>query len=394
MSASAHAPIVDMGEYTAYATGQRLVRVQPNEKTVTVTWDDDVHADLHWLWLRDNCACRACRHPQTRERLFELIRLQRPAQDARAAVTPEGALRVEWPENGGVHVSLFDPGWLRQHTEGMDTDEAPEPVLWTASLNGRLPTLRHEDLMGSGNGLRHWLNALVAYGCALTTDGPAAQGEVMRVADHVGWPRQTNFGRHFDVVSHPDPNNAAYTSLPLEPHVDLPNWERPPDFQLLYCLSNSAEGGASRLTDGFAVAETLRREDPEAFDTLASNPIEFRFQDEATDIRCRAPILELDADGRLKCIRFNNWIRGAVDLPVERLDGFYRAYTRFWRMLRDPAYMIRFSLQPGQMIAFDNLRVLHGRDAFMPGSGQRQLQGVYLDRDLVLSRLRVLSRSA
>jgi gamma-butyrobetaine dioxygenase len=46
------------------------------------------------------------------------------------------------------------------------------------------------------------------------------------------------------------------------------------------------------------------------------------------------------------------------------------------------------------MLTFDNRRVLHGRTAFDPNSGPRHLQGTYLDRDLVLSRLRVLDRAA
>ena len=45
------------------------------------------------------------------------------------------------------------------------------------------------------------------------------------------------------------------------------------------------------------------------------------------------------------------------------------------------------------MIAFDNLRVLHGRGAFDPNSGRRHLQGTYLDRDLIRSRQRVLERT-
>ncbi|CAN0592757.1 unnamed protein product, partial [Ectocarpus sp. 12 AP-2014] len=39
-------------------------------------------------------------------------------------------------------------------------------------------------------------------------------------------------------------------------------------------------------------------------------------------------------------------------------------------------------------------RVLHGRREFDPNSGVRHLQGTYLDRDMLASRLRVLARSA
>lgn len=74
------------------------------------------------------------------------------------------------------------------------------------------------------------------------------------------------------------------------------------------------------------------------------------------------------------------------------MEPFYLAYRKFWKLLRDPQFMIRFSLAPGQMIAFDNLRVLHGRDAFDPNSGPRHLQGTYLDKDLILSRLRITRR--
>jgi gamma-butyrobetaine dioxygenase len=41
-------------------------------------------------------------------------------------------------------------------------------------------------------------------------------------------------------------------------------------------------------------------------------------------------------------------------------------------------------------MCFDNYRVLHGRSEFDPNSGPRHLQGCYLDRDDVLSRLRTL----
>ena len=44
------------------------------------------------------------------------------------------------------------------------------------------------------------------------------------------------------------------------------------------------------------------------------------------------------------------------------------------------------------MVGFDNRRILHARTAFDPGTGYRRLQGCYLDRDELHSRIRILDR--
>ena len=44
-------------------------------------------------------------------------------------------------------------------------------------------------------------------------------------------------------------------------------------------------------------------------------------------------------------------------------------------------------------IVFDNRRVLHARNAFDLKAGRRHLQGCYIDRDELLSRIRVLERN-
>ncbi|MDX1608543.1 MAG: TauD/TfdA family dioxygenase [Halofilum sp. (in: g-proteobacteria)] len=391
-------PIVDMGELSNYAGTSLLAHAELAGDELTVTWDDGASGRFHLLWLRDHCACGECRHPQTRERLFRLIDLPETLPAPHAEVTSAGALRLSWPPMGefGAHESLFDPGWLRQRAtpEAIDALDGGARTFWDASLAGHVPSVRHAEFMDSDAGAVDWLHALDSHGLVLLRDGPLADQEVLRVAERIGWPRETNFGRHFDVVSKPDPNNAAFTAGPLEPHVDLPNWQRAPDFQLLYCLANEAQGGDSLLTDGFAVAEALRREDPEAFEVLATQRVDFRFQDETTDIGCRAPVIGRDADGNLTEIRFNNWIRDSLRIPAAQVAPFYRAYRRFWQLLRDPRYLLRLRLEPGQMIAFDNLRVLHGREAFDPNTGFRRLQGAYLDRDPIRSRLRVLGRQA
>ncbi len=391
-------PIVDMNELSAYGDEGWLTAVDNGEKTLTLTWQDGYRATFHHIWLRDHCPSSACRHPQTRERIFRLIDLPRELPAPEASVTPTGALQLDWPAMGDfdAHRSLFDPGWLRQRAEddGGPATTGIAPIPWDAGFVDELPVINHDAFMHTDSGLHDWLTAMMRYGLVLLRNGPTREGEVLRVAERIGWPRETNFGRHFDVVSKPNPNNAAYTAAALEPHADLPNWERSPDFQFLYCLANESEGGASVFTDGVAVAEALRAEDPEGFRVLSEVPIDFRFQDEESDLATRAPVIELDYQGRPARIRFNNWIRDSLRLSSAQVEPFYRAYRRYWELLRDPRFTIRFTLNAGEMIAFDNLRVLHGRDAFDPNTGHRQLQGCYLDRDLVRSRLRVLQRPA
>jgi gamma-butyrobetaine dioxygenase len=49
-------------------------------------------------------------------------------------------------------------------------------------------------------------------------------------------------------------------------------------------------------------------------------------------------------------------------------------------------------LGAGEMLAYDNRRVLHGRESFDPNTGHRHLQGCYITEDYLLSKLRLLNR--
>ncbi len=81
---------------------------------------------------------------------------------------------------------------------------------------------------------------------------------VAEVGDRLGFVRTTNYGKLFDVISVPDPNNLANTALGLGVHSDNPYRDPTPGVQLLHCLVSDAPGGDSLLVDGFAAAEQLR----------------------------------------------------------------------------------------------------------------------------------------
>jgi gamma-butyrobetaine dioxygenase/trimethyllysine dioxygenase len=58
--------------------------------------------------------------------------------------------------------------------------------------------------------------------------------------------------------------------------------------------------------------------------------------------------------------------------------AWYRAHDRFARMTRDPRYMVRFALDPGDFVLYDNHRMLHARTGCR---GARWMRGVYFDLD-------------
>ena len=62
--------------------------------------------------------------------------------------------------------------------------------------------------------------------------------------------------------------------------------------------------------------------------------------------------------------------------------------------MRTPEFEIRFLLNRGDLVMFDNCRLLHGRTGFDPRQGPRHLQGCYIDIDGPRSLYRVLRRRA
>jgi gamma-butyrobetaine dioxygenase len=79
-------------------------------------------------------------------------------------------------------------------------------------------------------------------------------------------------------------------------------------------------------------------------------------------------------------------------MPEGDVAEAYEALRRFHKLADDPRFELTFRLGAGDIMCFDNRRVMHGRKEFS-GSGKRHLQGVYIDRDEILSRARALNRS-
>jgi gamma-butyrobetaine dioxygenase len=240
--------------------------------------------------------------------------------------------------------------------------------------------------------LLSWLEDFLSFGFIIFEGVPSQPGTVLKVGAQFGFTRETNFGALFDVRSTPDATDLAYTAVSLDPHTDNPYRAPVPGIQLLHCLTNETRGGLSTLVDGFAVAQDLRRQHPDAFALLTSTPVRFKYIDAGTELTASAPPIELDVTGALKAIHFSPRLDFVPLFAPERLDAYYRARRLFDHRLRAAAFEIRFLLKSGDLVMFDNCRLLHGRSGFDPAEGLRHLQGAYIDIDGPRSLYRVLRR--
>jgi gamma-butyrobetaine dioxygenase len=381
-------------DWRVFSTPHALIGAAVEGEILALAWSDGRATRHHRFWLRDNCTCSRCFLALTREQTFEIVDAPDDLGFERAEIAEEGALRVVWSDG---HRSSYVPGWLRAHANDPASrreraQARPKPVLWGGERNADLPTFAHDALMADDCALCDWLDALRATGLTLVTDVPAEHEALLKPIARIGHLRETNFGRIFDVKSKPQADSAAYTSVNLPAHTDLPTRELQPGVQFLHCLVNDATGGESVFVDGFAIGEALRREDAEAFRLLTTTPMAFWNRDSRTDYRWDGPILALDPQGEIAETRFANFLRGPIDAPEAEMGAIYRAPRLFQAMTREPRFMVERRLRPGDMWAFDNRRVLHARRAFDANSGARHLQGAYVDRDEIDSRRRVLKR--
>ncbi len=362
-----------------------------NDGGVVVVWEDGKKLKCHPLWLRENAVGPGGIDPRSKENDLNIVDLDLGTRIAQAYLE-DGALVVQF-EPGGRQAS-FHPGWLRHVAEGEHKPFAslPEPQIWRATDLTEPPTHDGCSVLESDEALAEWLDDLLGYGLARLTGLPTNIQTVASVARRVGVLRETNFGATWHVSVDLNPNSTANTNAELPAHSDLPSRETPPGFQLLHCLENTVSGGDSTMTDGLAVAEHLQTKEPDVFKLLTLKKWTFSNRDEGEDHRWTGPVID-KGDGRVPwTFRAFHPVRGFPAMPYKEISDAYSALQYLGHVSNSDEFQIRYQLMPGDLIAFDNRRVLHGRTAFDSTSGIRKLRGTYLDSDEVYSRARVLRR--
>jgi gamma-butyrobetaine dioxygenase len=372
------------------------VSVEAGDKVLRVVWADGREARFHAIWLRDNASDVGNLNLETREVVADVTAIPVDIAIASARIDTIGGLCVTWNEDR--QTSRFHPGWLRRHDysnpiEASDPQDLA-PILWDGDTFAEPPSFDGADILDDDDVLADWLNAVARYGVARLTGVAPEEDMVGQVVERIGPVRATTFGRLFHVKVNPGlgPGSNAYTTLGLSPHTDLPTREYQPGLQFLHCLANSASGGAGVMVDGYAVAEAIRMADPGAYETLTTVALPHSNRARDSDYRWRSPVFRLNDRGAVHEVRAGAWVRAPLDLPFDQVERAYHALRMFFATAREPRFAARVTYRPGDLIAMDNRRLLHGREAYEQGAGERWLRGCYGEREELYSRLRILNR--
>jgi alpha-ketoglutarate-dependent taurine dioxygenase len=361
---------------------------------LTLEWADGGRVELASVWLRDNL--REDRDPGNGQRLIDVADLP-TAPRIRQAALQGAAVRIEWEHEAGG--ASFDLDWLEAQAAAIAGARALQrPRLWLGG--GRLdatadfawaPLEAARDNVGVQ---ASWLGRLVTEGLAFLADVPAEPGAILAAMTLVGQVAETNYGLLFDVRAVPEPENLAYSDRGLGLHTDNPYREPVPGFQALHVLVAAPDGGESLFADGFALAEHLRQEDPSAFEALARTAVPFAYRSRNAALNAERPLIQLSCRGEVVAVHYNNRAIQPLPFAAEAAERYYRAYRRFAMLLKEPRFMLRFMMRAGDLVVFDNQRILHGRTGFASARYPRHLQGCYLTRDSVFSRAALLAEAA
>src|ERR1700760_310437 len=291
---------------------------------------------IHPLWLRERCRDSKSIDLRTGQRLEDPSDVDLQLGLTAVSEVEPGRYRIRFTD--GHEADFVAREILAEASLPVGDHDCPPVRLWDGSLT-EIPRLAWSSNPTDAEKTA-WLKPFLELGFVIFTGVPTESKQVLKVGSTFGYVRDTNFGAHFDVRSVPDANDLAYTSLFLDPHTDNPYRSPVPGVQLLHCLANETKGGLSTLVDGFAAAEALRSQDPQAFEVLTRTPVRFRFRDVDTELVRSSSLIEVDGTGGLQAVNFSPRLDFVPLGPPRELTAYFRARKAFDGLLRSPDYEI------------------------------------------------------
>jgi len=234
------------------------------------------------------------------------------------------------------------------------------------------------DTVQSNEGYKKFLKNLYQYGFSVVQNCKTEMSSVENIVNKIGYVRNSIFGGLWSFESNEDKADSAYTQEELRPHTDATYSNDAPGLQLLLCCEYKAKGGDSIMVDGFKIAEIIKKDNKELFDILSTINVKGSYIGDGVFLEAERPIFNLNSKKELFQVSFNNYDRAPFRFEKDLTIKFYEAIRTFDLMANSKEYQWRHILKQGELLIFNNWRVLHGRGSF---DGTRKISGCYINKE-------------
>jgi len=230
----------------------------------------------------------------------------------------------------------------------------------------------------TNDGFKEFLEKLYKFGFVVIQNCKTEMSSVEKIANKIGYVRESIFGGLWSFESNNDMADSAYTQDELRPHTDSTYSNDAPGLQLLLCCHYEATGGESIMVDGFKIAEKIYKENRDLYTLLSEIEVTGQYIGDGVFLEAKRPIFKLNSNKELVQVSFNNYDRAAFRMNDEKTLKFYDAIREFDLIANNREYQWRHILKPGELLIFNNWRILHGRGSF---KGDRKMSGCYINKE-------------
>ena len=357
---------------------------QLGSDSMQIEWHGGEASLFSYFWLRDNARDSISFDSQSHQR--ELFTAMVPfdiAPDEVKLRNDGQFICIKWPDL--ENFVDYESDFLSSYLKPTNVTDLPDPKLWDSNnMTSDLISIEYRFAL-TRSGTAEFLKKIAEYGFVLVKNCPCEQASVASVVDNIGYIRETIFGGLWEFEANETMADTAYTPKELRPHTDSTYSLDAPGLQILLCLDYDAVGGESVIVDGFRVAHQLLQDDSPLYSALSEIEVTGVYKGDGSNLQASRPILRHDSAGRLIQLTFNNYDRAPMRLVEPQMTQLYSGIRYLDRLFNSSTFQWRHQLKPGEMLVFDNWRLLHGRGAFQ---GKRKMAGAYINREDFLSALR------
>ncbi|CAG7934746.1 unnamed protein product [Penicillium nalgiovense] len=358
--------------------------------------DQEIMLNFGRFFLRENCQCPKCIHPDTMQRISDTFSIPQDVK-IESIERSDNVVEIKWSDN---HLGLYSYAWLYTHAQNgfniRKTNPVPYPPFGLRSFISVMdpdqsPRVKYDDVMSDDESLHIWLSHIWDQGFCFVDDVPINPEATQYLIERIAFIRNTHYGGFWDFTADLTFKDTAYTNEFLGAHTDNTYFTDPARLQLFHLLSHTeGSGGENLLIDGFAAAQQLRRESHEDYAQLVHHRQPWHAsgnEDICIQPSAMAPVFSIHPDmDKMYQIRWNNYDRAPkTNWSASEQASWYRAARHYNEILQTREMWTK--LKPGSALIFDNWRMLHGRSQF---TGKRRMCGGYVNNDDYISRLRLL----